>query len=567
MVAAARPGPRTSVRSCRGDDDRPVPDRAADGRGGVGGEIDATGDADEPGARRGAGRRPGAVWLATLLLALVGALWTVAQPQYRAPDEAAHVDLVLHLAEGHPYPSFDGRRFGEEIGLDHDRHLIDLTIPWPRFDEADAPRGRPAPTSTTSAAPTPTPMPAGWAPTAPPGRATRSSTTRCRSTRRSTTRPWRPCCGSSAGSSRATTGRRSTARSPCCGWSTWRCWSRCRSWPGPSSGGWAGTSAPAPVAALLPLCVPQLTHVGAAVNNDNLFALLGAGLAVVLAGVARGRRSRATDVGVGVLLGLALLTKAFAVMFVPWVVARLRRGLAHRAGAATRRGRRGGGAGGRRRRRVVVGGELGAGGRARPHDREPDPHDRRPARRLLSRSALVRVDVRGPDREPHVGLDRLRDPQVRPARRARRRRGGGRSWWRPWPPCATRGRPCGSTAGCGGSTSSWPGCPWCSWWPSCTAGRGACSRRRAGSPSCRAATCSGPARRRRPWRPSGRCACTGGPGSPSWGSRPCSRGGCWRTSCGGRGRAMAASVRWRGCWRGARGRRRRSWRWRSRPSS
>ena len=85
------------------------------------------------------------MWLAALLLGLVGALWTVAQPPYRAPDEAAHVDLVLYLAEGNPYPSFDGRRFGEEIGLDHDRHLIDLSIPWPRFDEADAPprSGRP----------------------------------------------------------------------------------------------------------------------------------------------------------------------------------------------------------------------------------------------------------------------------------------------------------------------------------------------------------------------------------------------------------------------------------------
>ena len=82
------------------------------GAGGVGGEIDATGDADEPGARRGAVRRPAAVWLATLLLALVGALWSVAQPQYRAPDEAAH---VLTDPDGRWGPS-DGvrRRFTSE---------------------------------------------------------------------------------------------------------------------------------------------------------------------------------------------------------------------------------------------------------------------------------------------------------------------------------------------------------------------------------------------------------------------------------------------------------------------
>jgi 4-amino-4-deoxy-L-arabinose transferase-like glycosyltransferase len=49
--------------------------------------------------------------------------------------------------------------------------------------------------------------------------------------------------------------------------------------------------------------------------------LLGGVLAVLLAGVARGRRSRRTDVAVGVVVGLALLTKAFAVMFVPWAAA------------------------------------------------------------------------------------------------------------------------------------------------------------------------------------------------------------------------------------------------------
>ena len=90
-------------------------------------------------------RPPPAVWLAVLLFALVGSLWAVAVPAYRAPDEAAHVDLVLYLAEGHGYPAYDRRFFGEEIGLDTDRHLIDLTVPWPRFDAADAPaRRRPA---------------------------------------------------------------------------------------------------------------------------------------------------------------------------------------------------------------------------------------------------------------------------------------------------------------------------------------------------------------------------------------------------------------------------------------
>ena len=74
----------------------------------------------------------------------------------------------------------------------------------------------------------------------------------------------------------------------------------------------------ATAAALLPLAVPQLAHVGASVNNDVLLVLLGAAVAVPLLGVSRGDVSRRTAVVVGVLLGLALLTKAWAVGLLAW---------------------------------------------------------------------------------------------------------------------------------------------------------------------------------------------------------------------------------------------------------
>ncbi len=74
----------------------------------------------------------------------------------------------------------------------------------------------------------------------------------------------------------------------------------------------------ATAAALLPLAVPQLTHVGASVNNDVLLVLLGAAVAAPLLGVGRGDVSRRTAVVVGVLLGLALLTKAWAVGLLAW---------------------------------------------------------------------------------------------------------------------------------------------------------------------------------------------------------------------------------------------------------
>lgn len=74
------------------------------------------------------------------------------------------------------------------------------------------------------------------------------------------------------------------------------------------------------VAALLPLAVPQLTHIGATLNNDNLFVVLVAALVALLAGVVKGDRTARTAALVGVALGLALLTKGFGVVLVPLVV-------------------------------------------------------------------------------------------------------------------------------------------------------------------------------------------------------------------------------------------------------
>ena len=88
------------------------------------------------------------------------------------------------------------------------------------------------------------------------------------------------------------------------------------------------------VAALIPLGIPQLTHIGATLNNDNLFMVLGAALMALLAGVVRGDRSRRTVVLVGLVTGLALLTKGFGVVFPPIVA------LAYLVGAGPDRSRR-----------------------------------------------------------------------------------------------------------------------------------------------------------------------------------------------------------------------------------
>jgi 4-amino-4-deoxy-L-arabinose transferase-like glycosyltransferase len=74
------------------------------------------------------------------------------------------------------------------------------------------------------------------------------------------------------------------------------------------------------VAALVPLAVPQLTHIGGTLNNDNLFVVLASGLMALLAGVVQGDRSRRTLLLVGVVAGLALLTKGFGVVLPPVVL-------------------------------------------------------------------------------------------------------------------------------------------------------------------------------------------------------------------------------------------------------
>lgn len=270
--------------------------------------------ADEAPRRR---RPPRAVVVATLLFGLVTALWTVAVPAFRAPDEAAHFDLILYLADGNPYPRFDGRYFGEEINLDTDRHLVIFGDEWPRFEADDAvPRSE-----------RPDVEDVGLQPDA--------------NVRRMDARP--------AGYPYV---YNQMPQHPPTYYVAQAAVLRFERWVLPGHGipsmdlelgllrlvdvlivlplpllAWAtvvrlgGSDRAGTVAALLPLAVPQLSHIGAAISNDGLLMLFGGILAVLLAGVARGHRGRRTDLAVGLVLGLALLTKAFAVMYLPWVAA------------------------------------------------------------------------------------------------------------------------------------------------------------------------------------------------------------------------------------------------------
>ena len=73
-------------------------------------------------------------------------------------------------------------------------------------------------------------------------------------------------------------------------------------------------------AAVVPLAIPQLAHVGTAVTNDSLLIGLMSLLTVALTFVATGDLSKRTALYVGLLTALALFTKAFALAAIPWIL-------------------------------------------------------------------------------------------------------------------------------------------------------------------------------------------------------------------------------------------------------
>lgn len=78
---------------------------------------------------------------------------------------------------------------------------------------------------------------------------------------------------------------------------------------------------PVPLAAsLIPLGVPELTHMAASVNNDNLLTVLAALLTLLVVYVLTGDTSRRTAAWIGVVASLALLTKGFALLIPAWLV-------------------------------------------------------------------------------------------------------------------------------------------------------------------------------------------------------------------------------------------------------
>ena len=252
-------------------------------------------------------RVPAVVLAAAFAFASLGAVWSVVAPLGEAPDEPAHLALVLHLAAGHGYPDYDG--------LHNQQAIIRLCSTYAAATRACPRKGEPV-TSTSMRrhlrgdAPDKGTRPA-WD---DEGGATALG--------QLNQMPQHPPLYYEA-MAVVLRMERAVHGGP---WSLDRELALLRLVnvllvaPLPILAWWAAKRlgldhATSVAAAVATLGLPMLTHIGATLNNDNLLNLSGAVLVALLAGVVRGDRSRRTAVAVGLTIAVAMLTKAFGVLF------------------------------------------------------------------------------------------------------------------------------------------------------------------------------------------------------------------------------------------------------------
>ena len=233
--------------------------------------------------------------------------WSIAVPLYEAPDEPAHVDLVMNAAAGNPYPAFDQEYMA--VAVLEDCHQYIATTRW---CPTDATRGQPSPQVKHQVADAPDRQSGGtYASLGGPVRANRWNQLAqhpflyydLMGAVVSVERAMAPVDWPLAREVALLRGVNLllVAPMPLLAWGAAR---RLRLRPHVAA-----------TASLLPLAIPQLTHIGSTVNNDNLLILFG-GVAIALAaGVIQGDRSWRTAILIGITCGLAMLTKSTGFVF------------------------------------------------------------------------------------------------------------------------------------------------------------------------------------------------------------------------------------------------------------
>ncbi|MPZ88936.1 MAG: DUF2142 domain-containing protein [Nitriliruptorales bacterium] len=265
--------------------------------------------ADEPlpDRRTGAGAARGEQVAVGLLVALCAALligYSVLAPTYRAPDELMHVDMALAVSRGEawPWPDPDGRRLNEQIL----RSLEDANFADPTnlmegapsaFRASEALPRDERPSVAEIAPPNPTDL-RNQMPQHPPAYYLLGG-------------GMLTALGAEAWSFDRMIGALRllsialVAPLPLYAYLT----ARRLTGDGPTALG----------AAALALAVPQLLHIGSVVNNDALLISLFGVITVLIARVLTDDDGWWTAMGLGLVSGLALLTKGFALAVYGWI--------------------------------------------------------------------------------------------------------------------------------------------------------------------------------------------------------------------------------------------------------
>lgn len=262
-------------------------------------EVDPADAAPAP--RRGP--VPAAVWAVTALFGVLLVVSSVAAPLFHAPDEFVHADLALALVDDQHYPSYDGRRVSASVKR--------VAIPYFGPDARN-------PDKSANAAPSKDGRldvnalggtegdPGGLYNQQPqhPPLYYQSLALFLRAERKVLPGTSPPALVTEIAVLRLLNAAL-VLPLPLAAWAV--------------ATRLGGDRRVGTTAAALMLAVPQLSHIGSTINNDNLLTMLAAALAVLLAGVVRGDRSWRTAALIALVTGLALLTKAFALLLLPGI--------------------------------------------------------------------------------------------------------------------------------------------------------------------------------------------------------------------------------------------------------
>ncbi|MFI6428148.1 DUF2142 domain-containing protein [Promicromonospora sp. NPDC050880] len=265
-----------------------------------------------------------ALALITVLVALVGAVWAVLTPAFRAPDEPQHVNSVLRLAYGGGWPAAGEALVGPAVDAAREQAALATDVPGRHLDRAELPPFVDVPPVPDAQRGTVTAENA-LADPLPPGTGTRHLPTDV--VDQMTQHP--PLYYALAAGVLHVTG---TAEAR---WDlqllTLRLFDVVLLLPLPLLTAGAarrllarradGGRAAALVAASFTLFVPQVGHILGSVTNDALVTLSGAATAYLCARVVTGDVRWRTAAGLGTVVGVGLLTKVMAAFALPMVVA------------------------------------------------------------------------------------------------------------------------------------------------------------------------------------------------------------------------------------------------------